>query len=244
MICSVEKILENEQVEEGVFKLSVNGKYEVKPGQFYMLKTVEDEFFLPRPISVNDVEEDKITFLYALVGKGTKLMSKLKVGDEIQIMGPLGNGFDVEKISGKVGIVSGGIGIAPLVYLTKMLKGCQVDFYAGFKAVDYFVDNVEKNVNKLYLSTESGGKGHKGFITEIFNPQLYDLVICCGPKIMMKKVVEMCRDKDVPVLVSMENRMACGIGACLGCTCKTIEGNMRTCKEGPVFWGEDLILDE
>lgn len=244
MICSVDRIYENMEISDGVYKLSIKGNFNVKPGQFFMLKVADKEPLLPRPISVHDVDEEKISFLYQTVGEGTKLLSKLRENDEIQIMGPLGNGFDVEKIKGKIAVVSGGIGVAPMVYLIKKLTDCEIDLYAGFRTVDYSVDSVEKYVNKIYLSTESGKIGHKGYVTDIINPQKYQTVICCGPEIMMKKVVSICNDAEVPVYVSMENHMACGIGACLVCTCKTKEGNKRTCKDGPVFNGKDLIFND
>jgi len=244
LICSIEKTYENIEISEGVYMLSIKGKFNVRPGQFFMLKTGDLEPLLPRPISVYDVNEEKISFLYTVVGKGTKLLSKLKKNEVVQIMGPLGNGFDVEKIKGKVAVVSGGIGIAPLVYLIKNLTDCEIDLYSGFRTVDYSVDSVEKYVNKVYLSTESGLKGHKGYVTDIINPQKYTTVICCGPEIMMKKVVSLCNDVNVPVYVSMETHMACGIGACLVCTCKTVGGNKRTCKDGPVFDGKDLIFND
>jgi dihydroorotate dehydrogenase electron transfer subunit len=244
LICSVEKIYENVEISEGVYMLSIKGKFNVKPGQFFMLKVGDLEPLLPRPISVYDVSSEKISFLYQIVGTGTKLLSKLKENDAIQMMGPLGNGFDVEKIKGKIAVVSGGIGIAPLIYLIKSLTGCAIDLYAGFRTVDYSVDTVEKYVNKTYLSTENGKIGHKGYVTDLINPKEYEKVICCGPEIMMKKVVCMCKDAKVPVYVSMENHMACGIGACLVCTCKTKDGNKRTCKDGPVFLGKDLIFND
>ncbi|MFD3157747.1 dihydroorotate dehydrogenase electron transfer subunit [Haloimpatiens sp. FM7330] len=259
MICSVEKVIENIEISKDIYKVSIKGNSEAVPGQFYMLKTTNEEPLLPRPISVYDVSKNCITFLYKVVGRGTELISRLKKDEEIQILGPLGNSFDRSKLKGKVALVSGGIGIAPLTFLTKRLENCSVDFYAGFCDYVYAVDNVEKNVNNLYISTEKYANGNNcknytqknncthvdnSYITDIFDPSKYDIVVCCGPKIMMKKVVQMCKEKKVPIYVSMENRMACGIGACLGCTCKTNEGNKRVCSEGPVFNGEDLILDE
>ena len=244
MVCSVEKTYENVEISEVVYKLSIKGKFNVKPGQFFMLKVGEVEPLLPRPISVYDVDEEKISFLYQIVGQGTKLLSKLKENEVVQIMGPLGNGFDVENIKGKIAVVSGGIGIAPMSYLIKKLTNCEIDFYAGFRTVDYSVDTVEKNVSEIYLSTESGRKGYKGYVTDLIKPQKYQTVICCGPEIMMKKVVSMCNDAKVPIYVSMETHMACGIGACLVCTCKTKGGNKRTCKDGPVFYGKDLIFND
>lgn len=244
MICSIEKTYENVEISEGVYMLSIKGKFNVKPGQFFMLKVGNLEPLLPRPISVHDVSEDKISFLYQIVGQGTKLLSTLKANEDVQIMGPLGNGFDLEKIKGKIAVVSGGIGIAPLIYLIKKLTDCEIDLYSGFRTVDYSVDTVEKYVNKVYLSTESGKIGHKGYVTDLINPQKYETVICCGPEIMMKKIVSKCNDTKTPVIVSMESHMACGIGACLVCTCKTVGGNKRTCKDGPVFLGEDLIFND
>ena len=234
MKCSIEKTYENVEISEGVYMLSIKGKFNVVPGQFFMIKLGDLEPLLPRPISVYDVTAEKISFLYGVVGKGTKLLSKLKENDAVQIMGPLGNGFDVDKIKGKIAVVSGGIGIAPLIYLIKKLTGCEIDLYSGFRTVDYSVDIVEGYVNRVYLSTESGLKGHKGYVTDLINPQNYTTVICCGPEIMMKKVVNLCNDVKVPVYVSMETHMACGIGACLVCTCK----------DGPVFLGKDLIYND
>ncbi|WP_234121715.1 dihydroorotate dehydrogenase electron transfer subunit [Clostridium hydrogenum] len=241
---TIEKVYENIKIEDGIYKLSIKGKFDVKPGQFYLLRAWDMEPVLSRPISIHDVDEEKISFLYAVVGKGTKILSELEAGDEIKITGPLGNGFDVEKIKGKVAIVCGGIGAAPMLYLAKQLKKCSVDFYAGFRTVSKTVDNVEKYVNNVKLSTEDGSIGHKGYVTDLLKPEAYDMVLCCGPEIMMYKVIKMCQKTSTPVFVSMENKMACGIGACLVCTCKTKDGRKRTCKEGPVFLGSELILND
>ncbi|MEG2353062.1 MAG: dihydroorotate dehydrogenase electron transfer subunit [Clostridium sp.] len=242
MICSIEKIIENVEISESICRLSIKGNFEGKPGQFYMLKLLNGDTLLPRPISIHDNSDEKITFLYHVAGKGTKQISKLIIDDEIQIMGPLGNGFDLEGIKGRVALVAGGIGIAPMQYLTKELSNCSIDFYAGFRDIPYGLEEIEKYSENVFIATESGRVGHKGYIISILEPEKYDLVICCGPKIMMDKVINMCKDKGTKLYVSMESRMACGIGACLGCTCKTIDGNKTTCKTGPVFLGEELVL--
>lgn len=242
MICSVERVIENIEVSESIYKLSIEGEFEGKPGQFYMIKLLGGETLLPRPISIHDNDKDKITFLYHVAGKGTKEISKLQLGDELQIMGPLGNGFNLEDIKGRVALVAGGIGIAPMLYLSKELKGTEVDFYAGFRDEPYSLDQIEKNCNSVHIATESGVVGYKGYVIDILEPEKYDVIVCCGPTIMMNKVIEMCRAKNTKLYVSMENRMACGIGACLGCTCKTVDGNKTTCKTGPVFLGEELVL--
>jgi len=192
---------------------------------------------------VYDVDGDKISFLYEVRGEGTKLFKKLKKGDEMQLTGPLGNGFDVERIRGKVAVIAGGIGIAPMKYVIKSMKDSSVDLYAGFRDDVYLVDEFEEYVEDIKVTTNSGKHGHKGFVTDLFNPMEYNAVLCCGPEVMMKRVVEICKDCATPVYVSMEKHMACGVGACLVCTCKTKNGNKRTCKDGPVFSGEDVIFD-
>lgn len=235
------KVVENVEIEKNIFRLIVQGDFNVRPGQFYNLRAWDNEPVLSRPISINDAEDNTITFLYEVRGTGTKLISRLEPGDNIELLGPLGNFFDLEAVSGKVALVTGGIGIAPLLYTVKKFKNVNFDLYAGFREKSYLGDEFNPHVDNIYIATDSGSEGHKGFITEIFDPKNYNLVLCCGPEMMMKKVVTMCSDAEVPVLVSMESHMACGIGACLVCTCKTKSGMKRTCKDGPIFDGRDVI---
>lgn len=239
------KILMNEHVVESVYKMVVEDNSEVKPGQFYMLKH-RGATLLPRPISVCEKEDGKVTFVYSVVGKGTAEFSKLTAGEEIEITGPLGNGFNMEEDYGKVALVSGGIGTAPMVELAKRLReknpNMDMDFYAGFRDEIYLIDELCKFTNEGYVSTNTGKYGHQGFITDLLQVEKYNTVLCCGPEVMMKKVVEMCKAKHVKVYVSMEKHMACGVGACLVCTCKTKDGNKRTCKDGPVFDGSYVEL--
>ncbi|SFC57425.1 dihydroorotate dehydrogenase electron transfer subunit [Clostridium uliginosum] len=234
------KVVSNEEISKDIYKLVVEDESEINAGQFYMLK-VNGQTFLPRPISICEKSENKLTFLYAVVGTGTKEFTKLRENDEISLTGPLGNGFDLKKDYGKVALVSGGIGTAPMFELAKRLrtknKNQKIDLYAGFRDDVYLVDDFNKYVNKVNVSTNTGKHGHKGFITELLNVEEYDTVLCCGPEVMMKKVVEMCKEKNVSIYVSMEKHMACGVGACLVCTCKTKDGHKRTCKDGPVFDG-------
>lgn len=236
-------VISNIEVTEGIYMLHVSGCFNIKPGQFFMLSAWEGHMLLPRPISVHDADEKGIYFLYQTKGKGTQILSKLTKGENINILGPLGNGFEVGNIKGKIAVVAGGIGIAPMNYLIKSLINCKVDLYCGFRDEIYGIDRIKNDINKIYISTDTGSLGHRGFITDIFEPDEYDLVLSCGPEVMMKKVVEKCREFSVPVYVSMEKYMACGLGACLVCTCKTIYGNKRTCADGPVFLGEELCLD-
>lgn len=243
---TTQKVYKNGKVDEGIYRIEIHGKFNGKPGQFYMLRCWGLEPLLSRPISIHYLDTDKIVFLYQVVGKGTEKLSKLKTGDGIRLLGPLGNGFDIESLKAKVAIVAGGIGIAPMFYLAQRIReqyeSCKLDLYAGFRDRAYSIEQFKPLINNIYISTETGNEGTKGYVTDEFRPELYDTVLCCGPEVMMKKIIDMCRKKQVTVYVSMENRMACGVGACLVCTCNTIRGNKRVCKDGPVFLGNDIIL--
>ncbi|RXI53563.1 dihydroorotate dehydrogenase electron transfer subunit [Clostridium tetani] len=233
-------VIGNKEICENIFKLSIKGDFKGKPGQFYMLRSWEKEPLLSRSISIYSIDDNNLEFLYAVVGEGTKLLSELKKEDSIDLLGPLGNGFPIEDIKGKVAVVSGGIGIAPFYEVVKNLKECEIDLYAGFRKRSYSMENFKKYVKNIYVATETEEKGQKGYITEILQVNKYDMVLCCGPEMMMKKVIKMCKEEEIPIYVSMEKHMACGVGACLGCICKTKSGNKRTCKEGPVFLGDEL----
>lgn len=239
------KVFENIEISNNIFRLSVEMKTneKPKPGQFAMLRCSQSEPILGRPISLYDAAEGILEFVFEARGEGTKNLSKLKKGDDIEIIGLLGNGFDVENIEGRVAVVSGGVGIAPMNYLIKSLRNCTIDLYAGFRCDVYGLDGVRELVDNVYITTEDGSCGTKGFVTKVFNEFDYDLVLCCGPEPMMKSIVEICNTHDLPIYVSMEKHMACGVGACLVCTCKTKDGNKRTCKDGPVFLGRDVIFD-
>lgn len=228
------KILKNEQVIDNIYKLVVKFEDKIIPGQFFMLKTLNNEFLLPRPISVNDCDDNSVTFLYRVEGTGTKVISSLVEGVEIQALGPLGNGFDVEKLKGKVAVIGGGIGIAPLLYLVKEL-GEKADVYLGFRDITYEVNEFEKYANKVLVATEDGSVGQKGFVTGLIDFSNYDCVVTCGPQVMMDAIMNECEKSGTMCFVSLEKRMACGLGACLGCVVQTKDGMKRVCKDGPIF---------
>ena len=239
----------NTQIATNIYELKISESedgslthFKGSPGQFYMLKSWKLDPFLSRPLSISDISNNMLTFLYEVRGKGTKIISKLNTGNTLELLGPLGNGFDL-KLEGNIAIVSGGIGIAPMIYLMKELNN-NIDFYCGFRDEIYYIDEIKRESNNIYISTEDGSVGHKGFITELFMSEKYNVVLTCGPIPMMKRVVEMCRGKGTSVYVSMESRMACGFGACLGCTIETTSGMKRVCKDGPVFLGEEVIFSD
>ena len=239
------KIISQKKIANGVFHLTVaKNEEQIAPGQFYMLKVADESLPLMRPISVYNVEENALHFLYKVVGKGTDWISKLKKNDTLELLGPLGNGFPCQIVAGKVALVGGGIGIPPLFETAKHLakKGCKVDAFLGYKDELFAYEPFEEVTENMFIAAENGKEGYQGFVTDIFNAQNYNAVFTCGPEIMMKKVKELCDAQQVPVWLSMENRMACGIGACLVCTCKTIVGMKRCCKDGPVFSGMALVL--
>lgn len=242
MKISIATIIENNQINRNIFKLSAEFKEEIRPGQFFMLKTLDNSFLLPRPISVNDVNENIVSFLYRIEGQGTKNISSLCANDKIQLFGPLGNGFEREKLTGKVAIIGGGIGIAPLLYLTKIL-GKNADVYLGYKDIEnmYIWEEFKSYAELTTIVTEDGSFGEKGFVTSFVSYQKYDAVVTCGPEIMMNKIINDCKENNVKCYVSLERRMACGMGACLGCTVQTKGGNKRACKDGPVFDSEELL---
>lgn len=247
-ICS-SKILINEQLVDNIYKLIVEFKDDkILPGQFFMLKTLNNEFLLPRPISVNDCDDNSVTFLYRVEGMGTKVMSNLMAGTEIQALGPLGNGFDLDKIKGRVAIIGGGIGTAPLLYLAKKL-GSKPDVYLGFRDITYGLDEFEKYSDKLLIATEDGSFGKKGFVTSLLNFDDYDCIVTCGPEVMMNAVMDACEkskaknniSRYITCYVSLEKRMACGVGACLGCVVETKDGMKRVCKDGPIFEASEIV---
>lgn len=236
------KVVSNIKILDNIYEMKLTGDFQGNPGQFYMLRSWGKEPFLSRPLSICNIEGNLLTFLYEVKGKGTDIFSKLREGDVLNLLGPLGTGFPLNN-KGKIGVVAGGIGIAPMIYLCRSLKG-DIDFYGGFREKSFYMDRIEENIDKLYISTDSGKEGHNGFITDIFNPEEYSVVYTCGPMPMMAKVKNICEEKNVPIYISMEKRMACGVGACLGCSIKTTSGIRRVCKDGPVFRGEEIVFHD
>lgn len=228
------RVIENKYLKDDMYLMKVEGKFEGKMGQFYMLRAWDNYPLLSRPISICDIDENSITFLYKVFGEGTKILSKLEPNDTIKLEGPYGNGY--EKVSGKVALVGGGIGIAPLYLVAKNIKDC--DAYLGFRNESVLEDELKKVCKDVYVATNNK------FVTDMLDVTKYDYILTCGPTPMMKKLVDMTKYTNTKIMVSLENHMACGVGACLVCTCKTKNGNKKTCKDGPVFWGEDVIFND
>lgn len=244
-------ITENKRLNKDFFVLSLSGKSkipEMKPGQFVQVRIVGSQgTFLRRPISVHDVNygQNTLKLLIQIAGKGTETLSKLQTGDILNIIYPLGNSFSIPEVGQNVLLAGGGCGIAPLLFLGKYLKsfGFQPDILLGFRNTERIIEyNEYKELGRVFLTTEDGSQGEKGFITKhpILTSVHYDRIYCCGPDPMMKKVAEYSAKNNIFCEVSLENLMGCGIGACLCCIVDTVKGNLCTCVDGPVFNSKDL----
>ena len=246
------KVVENKRLNEDFFVLSLSGTErlpELKPGQFAQLRVDgSPETFLRRPISIHDVDFGANTFkiLIQLAGKGTHTLSKLKNGDYLNLIYPLGNSFSLPSgIEDKILLIGGGCGIAPLLFLGKYLKsnGYEPDVLLGFRNKDRVLEVEEYlKIGKVHITTEDGSVGEMGFVTShsVLQTGGYKKIYCCGPDSMMKAVANYCKENNIDCEVSLENLMACGIGVCLCCVVDTVKGHLCTCIDGPVFNINDL----
>ena len=221
----------------------------VRMGQFYMIRSWDSYPFLSRPISVFDVSSDlsgaegKLSFLYKIIGEGTKLFSFLKPGDPISLLGPLGNGYpkisSLEQTSARIALVGGSAGIAPLYLAAKQIKAesskNNVDVFMGFSTESFLEEEYKKIADRVIVNVG-------GFITDEVDPSNYDYIISCGPEMMMKALYKKCEVANVgeKLYVSQESRMACGVGACFVCSCSTKSGNKKICRDGPVFNAKEV----
>lgn len=217
---------------------------EMLPGQFVEVRVDNSpSTFLRRPISINNVDYDRneLWLLVAAVGDGTRQLQKLQKGDRLNCMLPLGNSFTMPTDSTqKVLLVGGGVGVAPLLYFGKRIKamGGEPTFLLGARsAKDVLERELFKQVGRVFITTEDGSEGEKGFVTNhsVLAQEHFDRISTCGPKPMMMAVARYAFKNDIECEVSLENKMACGVGACLCCVEKTVEGNKCVCKEGPVM---------
>ncbi|WP_425448989.1 dihydroorotate dehydrogenase electron transfer subunit [Dethiothermospora halolimnae] len=248
-------ITKNENIVEDIYVMEFISKNIAKtsyPGQFLQVKVNEfNEPILRRPISINEIkkEEDKVVIYYKVIGKGTKAMANLKVKDQMNVLGPIGTGFDTDYKNKNIAIVGGGIGIAPLLELAKALKDNNIYTYLGYNDNPYLNREIDKYSKKNIISTTTGREGYKGFVTDLFEKDIekidFDIIFTCGPKPMIKKVMDLAKKHNVKCQVSLEERMACGIGACLGCSIEIADGSMKkVCVDGPVFWSNEVIIDD
>lgn len=247
------KILSHKEIAPNVFDVTVKAPEiasAAQPGQFLHIKC-GDEIAMPlrRPISICSAGSGCVRFIYQVKGKGTESLTK--ENDSLDILGPLGHGFVIDNETyKKPAVIGGGIGAYPLLYLTQKLKNAKV--FMGFRTKELVTLETDFNMcaKEVKIATDDGSYGYHGFSIELLEETLKageaDIIYCCGPKPMLKAVKDMAEKYNVKCQVSLEERMGCGIGACLTCSCETkTEGTWkykRVCKNGPVFWSDEVVL--
>ncbi len=234
------QIIENARLAPKVYLLDLAGDTSIvkRPGQFCQLQI--SGFYLRRPISICDWDENGMTLIYKAVGEGTEALSRLETGTMLDALNGLGNGYDVDACGDRPLVIGGGVGVPPLYGLTKALlrAGKAPKVVLGFNTFEecFLLDEFEDLEVPVTVATVDGSFGVKGFVTDAL-PENYDSFFACGPEPMLKAVYQKC---NAPGQLSLEQRMACGFGACMGCTIQTNHGPRRVCKDGPVFRKEEL----
>ncbi len=245
------KVISQERIATDIYSMwiSCEAADTAAPGQFISVYTKDAGKLLPRPISICEIDrkQHRLRIVYRVVGGGTKQFSAYKEGEDMEILGPLGNGFPLKEK--KAFLMGGGIGIPPMLELAKQLN-CERQIIAGYRDELFLTEDLEK-YGKLYIATEDGSAGTKGNVMDAIaaNALDADIIYACGPRPMLRAIKAYAIEHDIECYISMEERMACGIGACLACVCqsKEVDGhshvhNKRVCKDGPVFPATEVEL--
>ncbi len=236
------EIISNKKIAKDVYEMVLAGDTSgIAPGQFVNIKL--EGLYLRRPISVCDYSDKTLTLVYKVVGQGTSQMSSMVNGEKLDILTGLGNGYDTSKSGNSPLLIGGGVGVPPMYALAKKLiaEGKSVSVILGFNVSDeiFYKEEFEKIGVKTYVTTVDGSVGTKGFVTDAVDlVGEYTYIYTCGPEVMLKAVYN---KSNTSGQYSFEERMGCGFGACVGCTCKTKYGNKRICKDGPVLEKEEII---
>ena len=238
------QIIENRPLTQTVYRMVLKGDVSAitAPGQFVNIKL--NGLYLRRPISVCDVEGDCLTIVYKVVGKGTEQMAQMQEG-QLDVLAGLGNGYDMEPAGEKPVLMGGGVGVPPLYMLAKKLiaQNKQVHVILGFNTRDevFYEEEFKALGAQVTVTTVDGSYGTKGFVTDALKTVDYTYFYTCGPEPMLKAVYQ---NSATSGQLSFEKRMGCGFGACMGCSCKTITGYKRICKEGPVLRKEEILWED
>ena len=249
------KIISNKRFKENYWHLEFESgaiAQKALPGQFVNIKVSEGfEPLLRRPLSIHEVKKDKVKLFYEVIGRGTCILSARKPGELLDIIGPLGQGFDYSQQANALGIknilIAGGMGVAPLFFLAQQIKASKPLVLIGAKTKRQILCAPEfKRLGcVLKLATDDGSVGFKGRVTDLLKIVLEQVkpgkLFSCGPRPMLKAVSEIAQENKIPAQLSLEEHLACGIGACLGCVVSTKGGYKRVCKDGPIFFSEELI---
>ncbi len=242
---SIFTIKENRALTDCVWLMRLEGDTSdiTAAGQFVNIQL--EGLYLRRPISVFDCEDGLLSIIYKVVGKGTEQMTTLPVGTELDILTGLGNGYNLEKVGEKPLLVGGGVGVPPLYYLAKKLiaMGKKPEIVVGFNTASeiFGVEFFEELGCKVTVTTVDGSVGVKGFVTNALEAIDYDYICTCGPEPMLKALY---RATECTGQYSFEERMGCGFGACMGCSCKTVTGYKRICKDGPILEKEEILWEK
>ena len=242
MIQGIYTITENKKIAKDVFKMILEGDTSAitAPGQFVNIKL--EGKFLRRPISICDYDDNTITLIYKVVGEGTEMMSKMSDGETLDVLVGLGNGYSTVKSGGTPLLIGGGVGVPPLYNLCKKLisEGKKVTVILGFNSSDdvFYFEEFKALGAKAIITTADGSMGIKGFVTDAMGDIEYSYFYTCGPEVMFRAIEKCVKTSGQ---YSFEERMGCGFGACMGCSCKTKYGNKRICKDGPVLEREEII---
>ena len=251
-------VISQEKLAEGIYSMWIRteASKSAKPGQFISVYTNDGSKLLPRPISICEIdkEEGKLRIVYRVTGRntGTEQFSRLGEGDTVPVVGPLGNGFPVKEARGKkVFLMGGGIGVPPILDLAKQMDCEKKQIVVGYRDMHTFLREEFEESGEVYISTEDGSTGVKGNVLDAVRMHELeaDIIYACGPTPMLRAIKAYAEEKNIVCYVSLEERMACGIGACLGCVCKTKKKdhhsnvhNSRICKDGPVFLATEVEL--
>ena len=242
-----------EKLAEGIYSMWLDAPEMAEaavPGQFIAVYTNDQSKLLPRPISICEIDKEDcaLHLVYRIAGAGTEEFSQKQTGDHLSVMGPLGNGFPLK--SKKAFLIGGGIGIPPMLELAKQLN-CEKQIILGYRNSDMFLLDEFKKQGEVYIATEDGSVGSKGNVLDAIRENELDaeVIYACGPTPMLRALKQYASKNHMECWISMEEKMACGIGACLACVCKSkeVDGhtnvhNKRVCKEGPVFLAEEVEL--
>ena len=249
-------VIEQKMIADGICSMWLDAKeiaVQAKPGQFISVYSNDKSRVLPRPISICEIDREKGTLriVYRVVGKGTEEFSKAEAGDSFEILGPLGNGFPIEEAKGKkVLMIGGGIGVPPMLQTAKEIEG-EAIIVSGYRNQDLFLKEELESAGTLFIATEDGSVGTKGNVVDAIreNQIEADMMFACGPKPMLRALKDYALEKGIPCWISMEEKMACGVGACLACVCQSKDvdshshvHNKRICKDGPVFLSTEVEL--
>lgn len=250
-------VVSQEQLADGIFSMWIQTEAAktARPGQFISMYTNDGSKLLPRPISICeiDTETSKLRVVYRVTAEktGTEQFSKMKAGDTLPIIGPLGNGFPLEAGKGKRAfLIGGGIGVPPILELAKQLD-CEKQIIMGYRDADTFLKEQFEENGTVYISTEDGSVGTKGNVMDAIreNGLEADIIYACGPTPMLRAIKQYAEEQGIVCYISLEERMACGIGACLACVCQSKEkdhhsnvNNKRICKDGPVFLSTEVEI--